>query len=114
RYSRIASESHTISRPSIRIGTLPAWQYSRMRARVSGWRSGMMISLNESLASRIATQGRKDQLDHFLVPMMRVRLILSLLSRFIRVAGPPGGLQPPKQDDTQRPFRWKTPLSAGA
>jgi len=43
-----------------------------MRAFVSGWRKGMMISSKGTFAIFMASQGRKLQEERFLLPMKSV------------------------------------------
>src|ERR1043166_8832965 len=68
RYSLIASESHTLTAPSIKQGTRPDGEYLRMFSAVSGMSSGTITSSNGAPASLRPSQPRSDQEEYFLFP----------------------------------------------
>jgi len=66
----MARESHTVRSPSFSTGTRPDGECSRIAAvEVSSSRNGTSVSVNGAPVRLSASQGRNDQVDHFLVPM---------------------------------------------
>jgi hypothetical protein len=69
RYSQIASESQIARSPSLSTGTRWLGECLAISASdVPAWRSATTVSLNGCPVRFRASQGRSDQLDHFLVP----------------------------------------------
>src|SRR6266436_9926619 len=68
RYSEMASESQTVTFPSISAGTRPLGEYLRMLAAVSGMSRATTISSNGTPACLSTSQGRSDHEEYFLLP----------------------------------------------